>query len=226
MRRTCFFCLALLFSLCFALDASAATEERTFYHGSREEKKIALTFDDGPHPRYTKEILRVLDKYGVTATFFVLGENVEIYSEAARLLFLSGNEIGIHTYSHPHMLQIGAEALKEEIEKTEAAIFSLGGEASRIFRPPQGKKSAEQAALLEEMGYQTVLWSIDTRDWAHNSPSCICQAVLSGVKGGDILLFHDFVISPNTTITALEQLIPQLQKSGHQFVTISELLQL
>ena len=223
-KRLFFFSIALLFCFSFVVSATAALEKGTFYHGSREEKKVALTFDDGPHPRYTKEILRILDKYGVAATFFVVGENVELYQDAAHQLFRSAHEIGIHTYSHPHMTEITAEMLKKEILKTETVIFAHGGRASRIFRPPEGKKSAEHAALLEQMGYRTVLWSIDTRDWAHNAPSVICKTVLSGVKGGDILLFHDFVVSPNTTITALEQLIPRLQKSGYEFVTVSELL--
>ena len=224
IERMLCFCMALIFAIYLLLSHASALENQAYYHGRREEKKIALTFDDGPHPRYTKEILRILDKYGVKATFFVIGENVEIYKEAARLLFASENEIGNHTYSHPHMKAINAEELKEELEKTKTAVWGLGGRLSSLFRPPEGKLSAEEAALIAKEGYKTVLWSIDTLDWAHNTPSAICKTVISSLRGGDILLFHDFVVSPNTTITALEQLIPQLQKSGYQFVTVSELL--
>ncbi|MBQ8908110.1 MAG: polysaccharide deacetylase family protein [Clostridia bacterium] len=224
-KRYLCFCMALLFVCLFLVNTPSPVQGAPFYHGKREEKKIALTFDDGPHPRYTPEILRLLEQYGIKATFFVVGENMEIYAEAAKALIASPHEIGNHTYTHPHMSALDEKALREEIEKTEEIIRALGGTSSGLFRPPEGKKSAVHTALLEEMAYKTVLWSIDTRDWSHNAPSVICHAVLSAVQGGDILLFHDFVVPPNTTITALEQLIPQLLKSGYQFVTVSELLE-
>ena len=225
VKRMLSLCLALLFLFCVQTPIQAEPlKHRVFYHGSREEKVIALTFDDGPHPRYTTEILAILEKYQVRATFFVIGKNLELYPTAARALLQSDNEIGNHTYSHPHMQYISTENLMEEINKTEEIIASLGGKPTTLFRPPDGAKSASHLTVVSHLSYKTVLWSIDTKDWAHHSPSSICKTVLKNVKGGDIVLFHDYVNPPSYTITALEYLIPMLLQNGYRFVTVSELL--
>lgn len=199
-------------------------KQTAFSHGDRQEKVIALTFDDGPHPQYTPKILKILEKYRIKATFFVIGQNVELYPSIACQLIAAGHEIGNHTYSHPHMADIDDSHLAREIQHTNAAIEKLGGKTPVLFRPPEGKRSSSQMTVLSGMHYKTILWSIDTMDWAHNPSQQIVKCVLQKVSGGDIILMHDYVSKPNTTITALEQLIPELLQRGYRFVTVSELI--
>ena len=195
-----------------------------FSHGERDGKRIALSFDDGPHPTFTPKILALLEKYGVKATFFMIGRNVELYPTVAKSVDEGGHEIGNHTYSHPHMKNISLRQLEEEVIKTEEILASIGIEKPKLFRPPEGFRSMEQVKALETEGYQTIIWSLDTHDWQGRAANEIVSVVLNGVQGGDILLFHDYTGKHNTTITALEQLIPRLLKDGYEFVKVSELM--
>lgn len=212
--------LLLLFTL--RLPAFAETI-RAISHGSRDDKAIALTFDDGPHPRYTPKILELLERYGVKATFFMIGKNVSLYPELARCVAEKGHEIGSHTYSHPHMLRLSSKALLEEIKDTERILSQLGLPMPTLFRPPEGYRTQEQCAVLKEAGYRVVVWSLDTHDWKNTPSEEIVKYVMRNVSGGDILLFHDYISGQNTTITALEQIIPMLLADGYRFVSVSEL---
>lgn len=220
MRRLLSVFLALLMMFSFPLCVKAKSG---FSHGGRNTKRIALSFDDGPHPFFTPKILSLLDRYGIKATFFMIGVNVTYYPQIARSVYAAGHEIGNHTYSHPHMKQISIETLKEEIAKTENALAACEIPKPHLFRPPEGFRSKEQADLIEDKGYQMIIWSLDTHDWQGRMPNEIVSAVLNGIQGGDILLFHDYTAKANT-ITALERLIPELLKDGYEFVTVSELM--
>ena len=192
-------------------------------HGKREAKRIALSFDDGPHPRFTPAILKLLSEYGIKATFFMIGSNVERYPDVARAVHAAGHEIGNHTYSHPHMRALSLRELMDEIQKAENIFEQNGIPRPRLFRPPEGFRSKEQVQALHSAGYTTIIWSLDTNDWRGKEASEIVSVVLDGIRGGDILLFHDYTSRKNT-ITALEELIPRLIKDGYEFVTVSELL--
>ena len=210
------------------LSVNAGAEEKyghVYCKNSDNSKKIALTFDDGPHPRYTPQILEILEEYGVTATFFVIGVNAENYPESLRLIAESGCEIGNHTYSHTRIDKISAEELEKEIEKCEKAIYSVTGKSTVLFRPPQGRVPKNLLAVSAKRGYNVVLWSIDTLDWSHNPSDNICSSVMENLRGGDIILMHDYVSGKNTTCEALRRLIPELLAKGYEFVTVSELLQ-
>ena len=195
-----------------------------FSHGERDGKRIALSFDDGPHPTFTPKILALLEKHGIKATFFMIGCNVALYPSVAKAVKDGGHEIGNHTYSHPHMRQLTLEALTDEVRKTEKVLAENGISKPKLFRPPEGFRSKEQVRYLEDAGYQTIIWSLDTHDWQGKRADEIVSVVLNGVQGGDVLLFHDYTSRHNTTITALEQLIPRLLKDGYEFVTVSELM--
>lgn len=212
------------FLFCCRLSLPVFAQDTVVFHGKREEKTIALTFDDGPHPKYTAEILEILAQYHIRATFFVIGQNLELFPTAARQLIASGNEIGNHTYNHPHMSALDTAGLQKEIKKTNDILQKMGAKPAALFRPPEGKRSVPHLTVISDMKYKTVLWSVDTHDWAHTPSSDIVENVLTHVKGGDIILFHDFVSKPNTTITALKQLIPELLSRGYRFVTVSELI--
>ena len=195
-----------------------------FSHGERVGKRVALSFDDGPHPSFTPKILALLKKYNVKATFFMIGCNIALYPGVAKAVEVAGHEIGNHTYTHPHMREISLTVLKEEIQKTENVLLQNGMKRPHLFRPPEGFRSEEQVRALEELGYHTVIWSLDTHDWQGRPTEEIVSVVLEGIQGGDVLLFHDYTSRHNTTITALEQLIPRLLEDGYEFVVVSDLM--
>ncbi|MBQ7338932.1 MAG: polysaccharide deacetylase family protein [Clostridia bacterium] len=187
--------------------------------------KIALTFDDGPHPHYTLEILDVLEEYGIHGTFFFVGENVLNYPDAARRVAQGGHEIGNHTYHHvcPDKNNCGA-VLREELAQCERAIQQVTDTSPKLFRPPQGNWNEELYTLAREQDYDIVLWNIDTLDWAHTPAEQIAEHVLQRAQSGDIILMHDYHSNGCTTTDALRQMIPALLERGFHFVTVSELL--
>ena len=154
----------------------------------------------------------------------MIGCNVNLYPEVARAVDAGGHEIGNHTYSHPHMRNISADALYEEIKSTEIALARIGIPKPKLFRPPEGFRSQAQIDVTEKLGYRMVIWSLDPHDWQGKTTGELTSFVLSTVQGGDVLLFHDYISGKTTTITALKTLIPKLLEDGYQFVTVSELM--
>ena len=188
--------------------------------------KIALTFDDGPDGEYTDEILDILDEYDIKATFFVIGKCCKRYPSTLKRIYDSGHEIGNHTYSHPHLSRTSLSKIKDEIEATDAEVYGITGMHTGLFRPPEGFFSDGIGELCEDMGYKTVLWSVDTEDWRGPNKDSIVQAVNEGVYSGAIILCHDHVEGESNTPEALRELIPKLLSQGYVFVTVSELLAL
>lgn len=189
-----------------------------------KEKRIALTFDDGPHYKYTDEILDILAKYGVRATFFVIGENAERYPEKVKRAVSEGHEVGNHTYSHPHLKDISVSELEKEIKKASDVICKITDAKPKLFRPPEGYCKDNVSLCAEKYGCCVILWSQDTKDWAHTPSEEISKKILDNVKCGDIILFHDFVTPDTPTPRALENVIPKLLERGFEFVTVSELI--
>jgi peptidoglycan/xylan/chitin deacetylase (PgdA/CDA1 family) len=189
-----------------------------------EKKKIALTFDDGPHPRLTPRILEILARYNVPATFFMVGQNVINYPDAALQVIQAGHEVGNHTFTHPHLARLNESAIMDEIGKCEDALEELCEYRPHLLRTPQGALTPSLERCLLHDDYILVLWSLDTRDWDNKSTACIVQTVLDNVKSGDIVLMHDFIGHNSKTPEALEKIIPALLSQGYEFVTVSELL--
>ncbi len=223
-----FFSVICLYSsmVCIQVSASAPpVKEGVVFSGSTScGKKIALTFDDGPHPFKTEKILDLLDKYEVKATFFVIGINAEKYpsiiaDEAAR-----GHEIANHSYSHTKLSKCTEERIKEEIERTDNVIKNAAGIIPKLFRPPEGAYSESIVKTAKEMGKSTVIWTVDTLDWANAPKDAIVDNVKANVTSGSIILFHDFTGKESHTIEALEIIIPYLKSQGYSFVTVSELI--
>lgn len=186
--------------------------------------KIALTFDDGPHPRYTPQILDILDKYGIKATFFAIGINADRYPDTMEMVISRGHEIGNHTYTHPHVDRIDSLTLHGEIEKCESALFSHTDYKTKLFRPPEGMIDGYVKSVIKQLDYKVILWDIDTMDWAHTPPEVIADNVIKNVSSGDIILMHDYISYYSPTPEALEQFIPVLLEKGYKFVVISELI--
>ena len=187
-------------------------------------KYIALTFDDGPHPVYTARILKILYDNNASATFFVIGENAERYPSLIRAEYDSGHELGNHTYSHGKLNKNSVKTLYDEIKKTDDIIKCITGTEPTFFRPPEGKHNSETDMILKKAGKQTVLWTVDTRDWAHTDKNTIINNIKKNVKNGSVILFHDYVAPPSPTPDVLCEILPYLKEQGYEFVTISELL--
>lgn len=185
--------------------------------------KVAITFDDGPHPTTTLQILNILKEKNAKATFFILGKNAESYPELVQQIYYDGHELGNHLYSHQRMTRLSQDGLKAELHHTDAIMFNITGQKPLLVRPPDNAYNAQIVSLTQEFGYKFILWSIDTRDWANVSIPSILREI-EKVKPGDIILFHDGV-TPSHTVEALAKAIDILQSKGFQLVTVSELLQ-
>lgn len=212
----------------------ASFGERTEYEsncpvytsGSDSKHSIALTFDDGPHPEKTPEILDVLKEYDVKATFFVVGENVKANSDLFERIIIDGHEIGNHTFRHKYLFKHKntRRDMEREIDLCDDEIFNHSEYSSVLFRPPGGIYDATLTSVCGERGYSIVLWSIDTRDWEGRDAFEIEKEILNNVCDGSIILMHDYVCGESYTAEALKSVIPKLKKLGYCFVTVSELI--
>ena len=205
-------------------EDSSSKDADIFRKNENSSMKIALTFDDGPHPVQTPEILEILDKYDIKATFFTVGINAENYPNTLEMISKRGHEIGNHTFTHPQVSSLAPTTLKSEVEKCESTIFGLTDRKTKIFRPPEGMIDSDVKKVLGELDYKVILWDIDTRDWAHTDPKVIAENVLSNISSGDIILMHDYIAYNSPTAKALDIFIPELLNRGYSFVVISELI--
>lgn len=187
---------------------------------------IALTFDDGPNCAYTKKILDILDEFGIKATFFMIGTNVEREPELAAEVAARGHEIGNHTYEHDRPWRLDKAQLLCELTRTSDAIKKAGGTAPCLFRPPEGVISGFITPCAVEMGYNIILWSVDTRDWeCRTTVDSVVSNIRENIHPGGIILCHDGVSrSDSVTPAALRIIIPELLEKGYNFVTVSELI--
>ncbi len=217
--------LILLAVLClFSVYCHGEDARITYRRTDNSEMKIALTFDDGPHPYYTAEILEILKEYNVKATFFFVGQNIENYPDAAEMVYLAGHEIGNHTYTHHRVRAMERGELVRELERCDDEIYRLYEYKSRLFRPPEGAFDDDVESIAGNMDYSIILWSVDTRDWEGNTPAIIYQNVINHVRSGDIILMHDYIGRNSPTPAALRMMIPKLMEMGYSFVTVSELI--
>jgi cellulose synthase/poly-beta-1,6-N-acetylglucosamine synthase-like glycosyltransferase/peptidoglycan/xylan/chitin deacetylase (PgdA/CDA1 family) len=195
------------------------------------DKQIVLTFDDGPDPEYTPEILDVLGEYGVPATFFMIGAEISKYPGLTKDVLDAGHEVGIHTYTHPDMSTKNEWRRSVEMQETQYALAGAAGVTSLIFRPPYSSTVAalddtnwSVMAEMGERGYLTVVNNLDSRDWeADVTNDDIVTAVTPDGDAGAILLFHDGGGDRSKTAAALRTVIPALQDAGYSFTTVTAL---
>ncbi|MGE7093705.1 polysaccharide deacetylase family protein [Lysinibacillus sp. NPDC048646] len=222
----------LVISIFYVSESSSADRGRKYYEEAGQivweiktkEKIIALTFDDGPHKKYTSEILDLLAKYDAKATFFVVGQNAEKNPEVVLRMYEEGHEIANHTYTHP--LKTNVPNLIKEIEQTHETIYSISGYSPILFRPVEGQYTDAMIDAIVKEGYKVVMWSwhLDTMDWKSPGVNKIVDTVLKGVKEGNVVLFHDGGGNREQTVKAMKKILPELEKQGYKFVTIPELL--
>lgn len=195
-----------------------AAEEPKGQPSNRERKKIALTFDDGPHPFYTEQLLDGLRERGVKVTFFVTGEHASLHPELIKRMQAEGHLIGNHTYSHMQLRKDNREEFKRQLVQTNEVIREITGQETMFVRPPYGSwdKSFEK-----ELNMFPVLWTVDPLDWCSQNVSCVTGRIVGHVKENDIILMHDYYES---TVTAALQVVDALQEEGYTFVTVDEIL--
>jgi peptidoglycan/xylan/chitin deacetylase (PgdA/CDA1 family) len=196
--------------------------------GSDLENQVALTFDDGPHPSFTPQILSLLNKYEAQATFFVLGEHAAQYPGIIRELVNSGQEVENHSFTHLRFPSQNDEAWLQEIERTEVELDLLGCPDHRLFRAPFSDYNPGLLQLLANIHQRLVLWSVDAADWREPDSLAITVNVLSQVRPGAIVIMHDSdetgTADRTPTVEALDLILPALSARGYQCVTVSELL--
>ena len=181
-------------------------------------KKIAITFDDGPHPSYTEQLLDGLKERGVHATFFVTGEHAELHPDIIERMSKEGHVIGNHTYSHMQLTKNNRDAFKEELIKTNEILKEITGEEVQYVRPPYGSwdKSFEK-----ELNMFPVLWTVDPLDWSSRNVGRITEKIINKTRENDIILMHDYY---DTSVTAALKAIDELMEEGYTFVTVEEIL--
>lgn len=199
-------------------------EKPTVLHANRESTgTVALTFDDGPHPTLTAPILDLLAQYGIKATFFTIGENAELHPELVGRELAEGHEVGNHTQTHPNLSELSYKAACDEVLAAENTVYEENEYHTHLLRPPGGNVGKNVIRLAKDLGYDLVLWSVDTRDWEHTDTDSIVRTVSDNVESGDVILFHDYISGESHTLDALRRLIPSLLSQGYEFVTVSEL---
>jgi peptidoglycan/xylan/chitin deacetylase (PgdA/CDA1 family) len=187
-------------------------------------KTIALTFDDGPDPRYTPQILRILKEEHVPATFFMVGKNIEQYPEIAKQVVAQNETIGNHTYSHPDLNKTSRQEMKSEILKTETIIYRTTGTKPKFFRPPKGLSNAQIDNFVKISGYRIVLWDETVEHKSAKTPAEMANRIVRLTVPGSIILAHDGRLNRETTVSAVPIIIRKLKSEGYTFVSLDELI--
>lgn len=197
--------------------------------GAPQDRRIALTFDDGPDDRFTPQVLDTLAAHGVRATFFVLGKKAEAHPEVLRRIVREGHELGNHSFSHPLFTKMTVEQFTGQIEQAETVIRQLGGYSPRLIRPPYGEIDEEQLQWAHKNGYTVVNWNVDSLDWKSIGAQEVSNNVLGHTKAGAIVLQHSAggdTQDLSGTIQALPGIIARLREQHYELVPVSELLHL
>lgn len=192
---------------------------------SDKQKVIALTFDDGPWPKWTDRILEILKKNDIKATFFMVGEVAQEYPQLVKHVAAEGHAIGNHTWTHPYR-QFDEAGASREIDRTAELLYKTAGVKTSLFRPPGGYLTNGLAAYAEKQNYVVAMWSADSIDYRRPSPDRLAHNVLRDAKPGGIVLMHDGGGDRSHTVEALPEIIKELKKQGYKFVTLPQLLEM
>ncbi len=199
-------------------QAGNDTGECAWSDGERERRQIALTFDDGPHPKYTKLLLDGLAQRGVVATFFVVGKNIPSNEALISRMEQEGHLIGNHTYDHVKISDLSAEQACEQVERTSALVREITGKDTEFIRPPFGAWNKGMECSFTMI---PVLWSIDPLDWTTQNTALIKERILKEAQEGDIILMHDYYQS---SVDAALDVVDALLAQGYEFVTVDRLI--
>ena len=188
------------------------------------QKLVALTFDDGPDPRFTPVVLKILKEHNAKATFFVVGKAAEANPELIHAQEAMGCEIENHTYTHPDLLKDSQYMVSKEIAMDQNTIVSLTNSAPTYFRPPKALFNQQDVETAEKLGLKVVLWGVCVEHHRSKTPKAMALRVVRKVHPGMIILAHDGRLDRTKTMKALPIIIEKLQAQGYKFVTLNELL--
>ncbi len=191
-----------------------------------QAKVVALTYDDGPYPPYTQELLAILQRNQVKATFYEIGQRIQAHPELSRQIRAAGHELGNHSFSHQSMWLRSPEFLATEIDSTNRLLRQAGMTSPPSFRPPWGRRLLMLPYLLHQRGERLVIYDVDSVDYGAPNVDFIVDNVVNHVQPGSIVLMHDGGGDRSKTVAAAETIIQRLRAKGYQFKTISELFSL
>ncbi len=199
-----------------------------FSESRTSQKLVALTFDDGPYPPYTSQVLDVLKERQIPATFFVIGQNAAKYPELLRRIVAEGHQLGNHTYHHVDLLKLDRQGMITEIEKTNKVIADAVGYVPHVMRPPHGFRDAVVMDAMAEYKLKVIEWSVSSRDWVNPGAEVIAERTLGKVQNGSVILLHDgdgiaAALPREQTVAATRIIIDKLLAKGYKFVTVDEI---
>jgi peptidoglycan/xylan/chitin deacetylase (PgdA/CDA1 family) len=194
------------------------------WRGNPHLPEIALTFDDGPSLSFTPQILTILQRFGIKATFFCIGRQVANYPDLALQESADGDLVEDHSWSHPNLSWLSAQGISQQLSQSAQAIEQTTGTRPTFFRPPYGAFTPLVLTQTARFNFSTILWSTDPRDWSQPGTNAIVSRVLNTTSNGSIILLHDGGGNRFQTVAALPTLIPRLEARGFRFVTIQQLI--
>ena len=218
--------LLLILTSCQAKTVANLKKAKVYYHYQTIAPYLSITFDDGPNRLQTPKVLKILKKYNIKATFFVIGENVEYQKDILRKVYKEGHEIGNHFYTHDNINKLTKAQIRENIVLNNELIYKTIGVRPKLVRPPYGIVNDNLKAVCGELNMSIIIWTDDkdSKDWALTKDSEIINNLTKKVKNGDIFLFHDSNKKFTNTLSAIDVIIPTLQKKGYKWVSVSTLL--
>lgn len=183
---------------------------------------VAMTFDDGPHPKLTPILLDMLKARGLKATFYLIGNRVVTWPDIVRRIADEGHEIGNHSWTHPNLAKYSDNGVLDQIDRTSDAIFKITGRPPVTFRPPYGSFTRRQRLMLyKNRNLPTILWSVDPQDWRRPGANVVASRIVNGAHSGSIILSHDI---QSGTIKAMPQTFDTLSQRGLKFIPISQMM--
>ncbi|MDD5544420.1 MAG: polysaccharide deacetylase family protein [Acidobacteriia bacterium] len=222
--------VALIIALCLYASFSIRSSlyGKIHWRGNSDRKQIALTFDDGPHPKYTREILNILKQENVPATFFLVGKKVEAFPEVAQEIKAAGHELAFHGFTHRPLWMKSRRMLEEEVNKSREVFRRVLGFEPQLFRPPYGVRGRSIMQTAQKLGWKTILWTRAGWDWTEISGAEVARRALRKPRAGGILLLHDsdgpsLEADRSRTVEALKIIIPNLKQQGFSFARVSEI---
>jgi len=227
LQKFLLFTLGLFFAVSLLIKVTKVQNSFGIKRADTEVKVVALTYDDGPSPPSTNQLLDILDRYQVKATFFEIGRNIEKHPEIVPMIVARGNELANHSYSHTDMMFKPREFLRSEIEKTDKLLQELGVKQDSIsFQPPFGRRFVVLSYLLSQMHKKLIVWDVDSLDYENTlTPEGIANRVIDNVRSGSIVVMHDGGGDRSKTLAATQAIVKTLQSKGYAFKTVSELLE-
>ena len=194
---------------------------RKLMRGSASRKQIAITFDDGPHAKYTPKLLAILKQYDARATFFVVGRLAERHPDLIRAEIAAGHDVGNHTYDHVNLTKLPLGQTATEIQACGDVLKAITHKRPSLFRPPGGDYNTRVGRIANDLDYTMVLWTDDPGDYADPGEKVIFNRVMRKVRNGGIILIHDGI---QQTVDILPKILQTLKNRGYQFVTVDQMM--